>query len=178
MGSVMPTQVSLPSASTFVSGSNDTIADLEQYEGMLVEFTGYYEVTEVLQSRPLRRSRPRAGGRFTQYTQANLPDAAGFAAHIENLGSRTLFLDDGLINQNPDPIRYPFPGLDSSNTLRMGDVATNLIGNFATAAAAAVQVTKRIAYSPTVEPTFIPSNLVKRHRRGPTAVCASSRSTC
>ncbi|EDP99116.1 extracellular nuclease, putative [Shewanella benthica KT99] len=35
-------------------------------------------------------------------------------------------LDDGLTSQNPDPVRYPAPGLSASNTVRVGDIITGL----------------------------------------------------
>ncbi len=156
--SVTPTPVSLPSAGTFVSSTGEPIADLEIYEGMLVEFIGYYEVTEHFNLDRFGEVVLAQGGRFTQYTQANLPDAVGYPAHLEEIGSRTLYLDDGLTVQNPDPIRYPFPGLDSSNTVRIGDVATQLIGNIRFSRGSGGSGDEAYRLEPVVEPAFIPAN--------------------
>ena len=45
--------------------------------------------------------------------QNNAPSVSGFAAHQEDVASRTITIDDGLTVQNPDPIFYPAPGLNS-----------------------------------------------------------------
>ena len=157
-GSVAPTPVSLPSASTFVSSTGEPIADLERYEGMLVEFTGYFEIAEHFNLDRFGEVVLAQGGRFKQFTQAGLPDAAGYAAHLEEIGSRTLYVDDGLTVQNPDPIRYPFPALDSHNTVRAGDVATNLIGNIRFSRGSGGSGDEAYRLEPTVEPNFIASN--------------------
>ena len=126
---IAATDVSLPAAATLTNSDGELIPDLERYEGMLVNVVGHYEVTELFQLDRFGEIVFAEGGRFRQFTQDNLPDPSGFAAHRADIASRTLILDDGDTVQNPDPIIYPGPGLASDNTVRMGDRASQLIGN-------------------------------------------------
>ncbi|HEX7004992.1 MAG TPA: ExeM/NucH family extracellular endonuclease [Trueperaceae bacterium] len=104
----------------------------ERYEGMLVELksaSGPLVATEVYH---LGRGGlvMLADERLVQYTQANLPSEAGYEEHRESLERRTILLDDGSLDQNPDPIRYSATGdeLTAHDTLRVGDTTSSVIG--------------------------------------------------
>ena len=158
-GSVAPVPVTLPNGTSRQNGRGETIADLEQYEGMLVQFDGVYEVTEYFNLDRFGEIALAAGERFTQFTQDNHPDPVGFTNHLVDVGSRTLLLDDGLTVQNPDPIRYPFPALDSDNTVRGGDIATNLVGNIRYSRGSGGSGDENYRLEPVEEPVFLPVNL-------------------
>jgi predicted extracellular nuclease len=125
-GSVAPTPVTLPSAGVVDNADGRRIADLEQFEGMLVSFPQTLTVTELFNLDRFGELRLAEGGRLFQYTQVSPPDIGGFPVYVDEIASRNVMLDDGLITQNPDPIRYPPPGLDSDNPVRMGDTVTGL----------------------------------------------------
>ncbi|CAM3797095.1 ExeM/NucH family extracellular endonuclease [Rheinheimera salexigens] len=62
-----------------------------------------------------------------------------------------LVLDDGLWQQNPDPVRYPSPALSADNSLRIGDEVSNISG---------VLIEDKRGYRlvPTTNPVFITRN--------------------
>jgi predicted extracellular nuclease len=100
-----------------------SLSEFEQFEGMLVSI-----------SQPLTVNDNFSLGRFGevvlsdrrtfQYTHANLPDVAGYAAHQASLALNQITLDDANSNQNIDPTFFPAPGLSASNTLRSGSLTT------------------------------------------------------
>lgn len=158
-GSVAPTNIDLPTTSTVLNADGELIADLEQYEGMLINFPETLTVTELFNLDRFGELRVSEGGRLEQFTNNNAPSVPGFEAFLEDIASRTITIDDGLTIQNPDPIIYPAPQLDSSNTLRMGDTVTNLTGNvrFSRGSGGSGDETFRIM--PTETPNFEEENL-------------------
>lgn len=66
-------------------------------------------------------------GRPLQFTQANAPSVAGYAAYQAGQALSTVVLDDANAQQNRDPILYPDPGLTAANTLRVGDTVSTLL---------------------------------------------------
>ena len=129
-GNALPAaaELSLPFASAIANFDGELIADLEAYEGMLVSFPQTLFVTELFNLDRFGELRLASDGRLFQFTNSNLPDMAGFATHLDTVARSNVMLDDGLLTQNPDPIRYPAPGLDSANPVRMGDGVTGLTG--------------------------------------------------
>ena len=158
-GSVAPTPVSLPAADTFLNRDGEWIADLEQYEGMLVELVGSYQVTDLFELDRFGEVRLAAGERFRQFTQDNFPDAAGFAAHQRANAAGLLILDDGNIVQNPDPIVYPAPALAADNPIRMGDLVSGLRGNIRFSRGSGGSGDEAYRLEPVVTPTVMPLNL-------------------
>jgi predicted extracellular nuclease len=159
-GNPLPlTTLTLPAAATILNSNGRPIADLEYLEGMRVLVEGYVEVTELFQLDRFGELELAAGGRFTQYTQTSVPSVVGLAAHVDDLARRTLVLDDGLTVQNPDPIRYPAPALDTGNTVRMGDIATNLVGNIRYSRGSGGSGDENYRLEPVEEPIFTATNL-------------------
>jgi hypothetical protein len=118
------------------------VADLERYEGMLVNVSteeGNLTVTEffqlgrfgqVLLSATGASNQPGTDARLEQYTQFNAPSVTGYSAYLNEIAKRQIYLDDGRNTQNPDPIIFGRGGnpLSASNTLRGGDTVASISG--------------------------------------------------
>jgi predicted extracellular nuclease len=160
-GLVGATAVALPTAAALLNSNGEYIADLERYEGMLVTFPDLLTVTELFNLDRFGELQLAQGGRFVQYTNDNTPDAGGLSAHLQDIGKRSIMLDDGLTLQNPDPIRYPAPGLPNmvGASVRAGDSVVGLTGNirFSRSSGGSGEETYRLM--PTAEPVFVVDNL-------------------
>ena len=118
-GATVPaTPVSLPVAN---------VADLERFEGMLVSFDQTLTATEVFNLGRFGEVSLSGAGRLYTPTAVAAPGAAAQAVLAQNNRSR-IILDDGNNLQNIDPTLYPQGGLSASNTLRVGDTLSSLIG--------------------------------------------------
>ena len=132
MDNLLPTSVSVsfPVATVMVDGG-DYVANLEAYEGMLVDIAQPMSITEMFELDRFAQYKVSADGRLEQFTQNNDPDAAGFDTHLQSNAKRAIFLDDGQTFQNPDPIKI-IDGNDgvltASDSFRMGDTISNLSG--------------------------------------------------
>ena len=158
-GSVSVTAVALPAAGV-VFANNEYIPDLEQYEGMLVTFPDLLTVTELFNLDRFGELLLAQGGRFEQFTNNNAPDAAGLLAHQRDIASRSIMLDDGLTVQNPDPIRYPDPGLPNlvGASVRAGDSVVGLTGNIRYSRGSGGSGDETYRLMPTVEPVLVVDN--------------------
>ncbi|MBI5352065.1 MAG: ExeM/NucH family extracellular endonuclease [Chloroflexi bacterium] len=119
-GTLAPTDISLPFAS---------IAEQEQYEGMLVRVPQTLYVTEHYLLGRFGEVVLSGNGRLDQPTSIVSPGATALAVQSAN-DLNKIILDDNLNNQNPDPILFGRGGnpLSASNTLRGGDTITDLVG--------------------------------------------------
>ncbi|MEX2535749.1 MAG: ExeM/NucH family extracellular endonuclease [Trueperaceae bacterium] len=104
----------------------------ERYEGMLITVAGDGAPLAVAEVYHLGRGGlvMLADRQPVQFTQENEPDSAEYARHVATLGRRTILLDDGSLEQNPDPIRYSASGseLTAHRTLRVGDTTSAVTG--------------------------------------------------
>lgn len=152
-------QISLPTANVVANADGRLIGDLEAFEGMRVQFVDSLTVGEYFNLDRFGEIRLSQGGRLYQFTQTDAPDVAGYAAHLADVAARTIMLDDGLTVQNPDPIRYPSPGLSTANAVRGGDQVYGLTGvlRFSRGSGGSGDETYRLL--PTVEPVFVPVSL-------------------
>ena len=159
-GSVAPTNVNLPAQDVILGADGEYIPDLERYEGMLVTFTDTLTVTDLFNLDRFGEVHLVAGSRPYQFTNNNEPDAAGFDAHLRDLGSRSIMLDDGLTVQNPDPIRYPPPGLPNNQGIivRSGDTVSGLTGNIRFSRGSGGSGDQLYRVMPSVEPVFVSDN--------------------
>jgi predicted extracellular nuclease len=157
-GSVAPTDIALPASGVTNNADGKPIANLERYEGMLVRFPQPLVVSELFNLDRFGELRLVEGARAEQFTMSNAPSQSGYPTHVAELARRTLMLDDGLVIQNPNPIRYPAPGLSTAIAMRMGDTLTNLTGNlhFSRGSGGSGDETYRLM--PTVEPSFVAVN--------------------
>ena len=119
------TNQALPSAAT-VTLPVASPEMLEPFEGMRIAFSQNLVVNEVYN---LGRYGEILLGSERHFigTQVAAPGSAALAVTAANARD-SIVLDDGLTAQNPDPIRYPAPGLSASNTVRVGDKVTGLTG--------------------------------------------------
>jgi predicted extracellular nuclease len=156
---VTETHVFLPSFGV-VLANGEFIPNLEPYEGMLVHFPEMLTVTELFNLDRFGELLLAQGGRFVQFTNNNAPDAGGLLAHQMEIASRSLMLDDGLSIQNPDPIRYPDPGLPNmvGASVRAGDSVVGLTGNIRYSRGSGGSGDETYRLMPTVEPTFVTTN--------------------
>ena len=163
-GNDLPTaaDITLPSADVTVNQDGDFEPDLEAFEGMLVNFTNTLTITEMFQLDRFNEIKLSEGDRPQQFTQLNTPDAAGFAAYQEEIGSRTITYDDGLSAQNADICNLDGFGPDFSTEtgVRMGDTIKNLSGvlSYQWAGNAASGATWRVRATEDGENTFDDTN--------------------
>ncbi|MGF1657927.1 MAG: ExeM/NucH family extracellular endonuclease [Rubrimonas sp.] len=122
--------ISLPAASTTLSQDGDVQPDLEAYEGMRVTFADALTIAEQFQLDRFNEIKLVAGERPRQFTQTDAPDVAGFAAHLQEVGARTITYDDGLSVQNAAISNLDGfgPVYDTASAPRMGDVIEDLSG--------------------------------------------------
>jgi predicted extracellular nuclease len=151
--------LALPTAGVIGSVTAGYQPDLEAYEGMLVTIPQTLTVTEQFNLDRFNEIElyasegdglggaidESADGRPYQFTQTNHPDAAGYAAHLQQVGARTITYDDGLNSQNqpidnldgfdPDDdgigvstANPAEPGYTTATAPRMGDTITGLTG--------------------------------------------------
>lgn len=121
--------VSLPAAAVSQSQDGDYQPDLEAFESMLVRFDDTLTISEQFNLDRFNEIKLVAGDRPAQFTQDNSPDAAGYQAHLEEVGGRTITYDDGLNVQNAAITNLDgFAGYDTDSAPRMGDTITGLTG--------------------------------------------------
>lgn len=121
---VTPVAINLPFPAPVGS-----VAYLERFEGMLVQFPQTLYVTEHFQLGRFGQVVLSSGTRLTQPTHIAAPGAAAQAVQASNNLNR-IVIDDELNNQNRDPILFARGGqpLSASNTLRGGDTVSGLVG--------------------------------------------------
>jgi predicted extracellular nuclease len=156
--SIAPVAIDLPVVDIITNSDGELIADLEQYEGMLVTFNDTLTVDEYFNYDRFGEIVLSAGDRPFQFTQTNDPSVAGYQAFLEDLARRRITLDDGQSIQNPDPLAFPAPEFSDSNNFRGGDTVTGLTGNvrFSRGSGGSGDETYRIEY--TADPVFVNEN--------------------
>lgn len=117
-GTINPTDVLLPVTD---------INDYEAYEGMLLTFPQEMTVNDLYNLGRYGTIRLSQGGRLYNPTSVITPGTP--AQNLQEANDlRSLLLDDGSSASYPDPIPYPNPALSTTNTIRSGDVVTDLTG--------------------------------------------------
>src|SRR5262249_42529500 len=121
--------IDLPAAGTTLNQNGANQPDLEAYEGMLVRIPETLTISEQFNLDRFNEIKLVAGERPVQFTHDNEPDAAGYADHLKELGSRTITYDDGLNIQNAAIDNLDgFAPYDTATAPRMGDTVTGLTG--------------------------------------------------
>lgn len=125
------TTVTFPTASVMLDDDGGLVANLEAYEGMLVNLPQDMTITEMFNLDRFGQYTVNANGQEFQFTQTNAPDQEGYQAHLENVAANTIVLDDGLTQSNPSTISV-IDGNDgvltNTDSFRMGDTITNITG--------------------------------------------------
>lgn len=151
-GTIMPTDVPLQSVGTTTNSDDETIADLERFEGMLVRFPDALTVAELRNLERFGSMRLAQGGRLYQYTNQNAPDPDGYRAHRDANAMRSVILDDGRRAADAAPVRY----LDT--VVRIGDSVTDLTGNLRYSRGSGGNGDQTWRVMPTSNPMFVSSN--------------------
>lgn len=132
-GAALPTAtaVALPA-----DGSTRAAATFEPVEGMVVTFPTTLAVSEYFELARYGQLTLTAGGRPYQHTHTDRPSVEGYEAHLADLDTRRIYLDDDNNDQNDattgphsdEPYPYPSGGLSVDNTVRGGDTIHGLTG--------------------------------------------------
>ena len=120
--------VTFPSVGTVTAGGR-VIPDLEFAEGMLIRLPQTVTITEAFNVDRFGEARVAVGGQVTQFTQSNAPGVTGYQAYLNDLGSRSLLIDDGLNVQNPTPITFLGNTVTTATAPQIGDSFAGLVGN-------------------------------------------------
>jgi len=153
-GSIRATDISLPAAGTSHNSNNDLVADLEHYEGMLVQFAQTLSVSNLRDLERFGAVGLSVGGRLFQFTNSNAPDADGYAAHKNLTARRSIELDDGQRSANPANVRYLLAGTSADYSLRAGDTISGITGNLRYSRGSGGNGDETWRLMPTVEPRF------------------------
>jgi predicted extracellular nuclease len=153
-GEVAATAIHLPADASVLNSDGRPVADLERYEGMLVEFADELTVAQLRNLARFGEVTLSQGGRPFQFTNGNRPDAAGYRAHRESIARRSILLDDGLRKQNPDAIHY----LEGDYSIRVGDTLSGLTGNLRYSRGAGEDGEETWRLMPTADPEFVSRN--------------------
>jgi predicted extracellular nuclease len=127
-GSIAATSVNLPAAATTQNSDGRLIADLERFEGMLIQLQQTMTVAELWDLERYGSVLLSGGGRQHIYTTQNLPDIARFDAHNQAIASRRLILDDGQRATYASPVRYLTAGAAPGYSIRIGDQVSGVTG--------------------------------------------------
>lgn len=137
-----PSSVALPipgfTATDPTTAEMQINAYFEPFEGMLVQFPQTLTVVEYFELSRYGQIL-LASERLRQFTDQNVPSAAGFAQHQAMVASSSIILDDDNNIQNAaleddgtvddDPVFYPATGgFSTGNSFRGGDTITTLTG--------------------------------------------------
>jgi len=154
-GVIQPTNLAFPVA-TISNSDGEPIGDLERYEGMLIGLADPAFVTEVFNLERFGELTLSSAERLYQFTNRQAPSPAGYAAHRENIASRSLILDDGLAQQNPDKIQYLKPTVSNNvdYSVRIGDTVANAVGNIRFSRGSGGSGKEAYRLEPTIEPLF------------------------
>ena len=152
-GIIAETEINLPASVTVANSDGELIADLEQFEGMLVKFPQTLTVTGLFNLERYGEILLSQNGRLVQFTNASAPSVAGYAAHLDQIAARSVMLDDGRSTQSADPIRYLIP-----SSSRIGDTTTDLTGNIRFSRGSGGYGKEIYRLVPTSEPSWVPAN--------------------
>ena len=130
-------------------------ADLEAYEGMLVRIAEPLFVADLRELGRFGSVGVAAGKPFEQYTNANAPDAAGYARHRDRVARSTLRLDDGQRDENVSPPRYLF---DGNRALRVGDEVRDVVANVRYSRGSGDAGIESYRLMPVAAPRFVAAN--------------------
>ena len=157
-GALIPFPMNLFATTTTTNSDGQPIADLEHLEGTFVEFSDTLTVTNVHNLERYGEVVLSEGGRLFRFTNDSAPDNAGFAAHAEEAAARSIVLDDGLRDQNPDPIHYLDAGSAPGYSIRLGDTVTGLTGVLRYSRGSGGDGFETWRLEPTIDPEFTSVN--------------------
>ena len=118
--------------------STEDAATFEDVEGMRTTISTTLAVSEYFNQARFGEIVLAAEERPYQFTQTDEPSVDGYTAHLADLATRQIILDDDSNRQNAattgpadnEPYYYPTPGLSTGNFFRGGDTIDDLTGVF------------------------------------------------
>ena len=155
-GDVKALAIRLPTQTSMETGDGNLIADLEAFEGMLVEFADTLTVSGLRNLGRFGEITLSQGGRLFQFTNHNRPDVDGYRTYRDLVARRSIVLDDGLREQNPEAIHYLEAA--SGETIRLGDTVSGLTGNLRYSRGAGGNGGEAWRVEPTTDPEFVSRN--------------------
>jgi predicted extracellular nuclease len=154
IGAILPIPVMLPATSLTTNSDGNLIADLERFEGMLIQLPQTLTVISLWRLKQFGAILLSEGGRQYTFTNRNAPDVAGYSAHIESNAARRLWLDDGLRIANATPVRYLTAGAAPNYSIRAGDQVAGITGVLRYSRGSGSSGPEGYRLMPTVEPQF------------------------
>jgi len=143
-GAIQAVPINLPVAATTTNSDGELIADLERYEGMLITFPQALTVSQIRNLGRFGEVLLSEGGRQFSYTNLNVPDVAGYVAHLDGLAHRRIHLDDGLRSENSG----------EAMAIRNGDEISSLTGVLRYSRGNRGSGMEAYRLMPTIEPQF------------------------
>ena len=143
-GAIQAVPINLPVAATTTNSDGELIADLERYEGMLITFPQTLTVSQLRNLGRFGEILLSEGGRQYSFTSRNVPDIEGYAAHLDAVAARRIYLDDGLRSNNDA----------AAPSIRNGDEIINLTGVLRYSRGSGAAGTEAYRLMPTVDPQF------------------------
>ena len=160
VGTVPATALALPAATTILNSDGLAIADLERYEGMLVNVPQALFVNDLFNLERFGEIHLSADERLFQFTNANAPDVASHSTYRQRVATSSLIMDDGSALQNATPVQYL--NVTASNSaaysLRSGDSLIGLTGNIRYSRGSGGSGVEGYRLEPTFDPIFISRN--------------------
>jgi len=155
-GAVDAMELELPFPMLARNSKGEPVPDLEHLEGMLVRLPQALAVSELYDLERHGELKLSVEGRLRIFTNANLPDVAGYARQQEQNLLRSIVLDDGAEQRYRSPARYLFPDVDArpAYALRAGDSVTGLVGVLRYGRATADEGTETWRLEPVEPPHF------------------------
>lgn len=161
IGTTQLTVLTLPAAATIMNSDGLPVADLERYEGMLVNVTQPLFINDLFNLERYGEIHLSEGGRLYQFTNGNPAGVAGYAIHQQQAAARSLIVDDGSSLRNPGHLEYlnPIAGNPADGySLRSGDAIMGLTGNIRYSRGSGGSGTEAYRLEPTVHPQFLSVN--------------------
>jgi predicted extracellular nuclease len=154
-------ETQLSAATVTITGRGDVQAvdlslpaDLEHFEGMLLRLPQSLTVTDLYELERFGTLKLYAGDRPFSYTNQNVPDVSGYAAHRADLAAHSILLDDGRVEQNVMPIRFLNASAEANYSIRSGDSVTGLTGNLRFSRGSGSSGTEGYRLMPADDPQF------------------------
>jgi predicted extracellular nuclease len=128
-GSIQASDINLPVAMITMNSDALPIADLENYEGMLVRFPQLLNISGLHNLDRFGEVQLSQQGRPFTFTNQNSPYVVGSAAEEQRFAAQSIMLDDGKRSSNSSPIRYLRAGVAADYSIRAGDTISGVTGN-------------------------------------------------
>ncbi|MCP3675232.1 MAG: endonuclease/exonuclease/phosphatase, partial [Gammaproteobacteria bacterium] len=127
-GKIQPTKIMLPTKKLMSNSKGKKIADLEHYEGMLIQIPQKLTVSSLRYLEQFGEVNLVQGGLTQQFTNNNQPNSKAYTAHINALASRSIIFDDGMNSSNPSIFRHLNAGNQADYSIRVGDSISGVVG--------------------------------------------------